>query len=419
MKKIIFSLILSSTFAISGVAQTSSLLPDWMELHSKMVRQAKGISHVAYSRHFAYTAIACYESVVGGNTSYIPIANQLNGSPVMPARPGGEVYWPAALNAAYADMLRHFYSSFGNCKATIDSMEEDKRYQFTRLGASSGDLDKSAQYGRAISAAVLKWAGGDGSEMNNKKQYAPSKGDGVWIPNPTAAAPFWYENRSMTKDLFSVYLLTPPVYSGEKATDFYKMANEVYSVSKEGDTEKKAIALFWDDSPNGQYMTVFGHWTSILSQLIRKHNFSMMKAAEAYARMTIAMYDACLLVWKGKYQYNVVRPITYIQQHINKQWTPLISTPTHPEFPAAHATLSNAAAIALCVSFGENCSVIDNSYMDIGMKERSFLTLQDAAREAGMSRLYGGIHYRYSIEQGLLLGGAAAKHADAMVKYKR
>src|SRR5215207_2024881 len=126
--------------------------------------------------------------------------------------------------------------------------------------------------------------------------------------------------------------------------------------------------------------------------------------------MTMAMHEASILAWKGKYQYNVVRPITYIQQHIDKEWTPLISTPPHPEFPAAHATLSNAAATALCSVFGEDCAVTDKSYVDIGMTQRSYPSLQAVAKEAGYSRLYGGIHYRYSIEQGFVLGELAAKN---------
>jgi hypothetical protein len=113
----------------------------------------------------------------------------------------------------------------------------------------------------------------------------------------------------------------------------------------------------------------------------------------------------------------VVRPVTYIQQHISKQWEPVIITPPHPEFPAAHATLSNAAAISLCSLFGDSCAVTDDSYTDIGLKERNYTSLQNVAKEAGMSRLYGGIHYRYSIEQGFALGERAAKHIDANVSF--
>jgi hypothetical protein len=95
----------------------------------------------------------------------------------------------------------------------------------------------------------------------------------------------------------------------------------------------------------------------------------------------------------------------------------LIATPAHPEFPAAHATISHAAAIALCKLFGENCSVTDKSYKDIGMPERTYASLQEVSKEAGFSRLYGGIHYRYSIEEGFVLGEQAAKYVDRLLRF--
>ena len=387
-----------------------------MELHCKMVRSAKGIAHVAYARHFAYSSIAAYESVVACDRSYRSLANQLDGLNNLPS-PKGNIFWPASLSAAYADMLRNFYSSFPACNALIDSMEQAMKKSFLVEKIAQKEIDKSSDYGKAIAKAIIQWSETDNA--NSVKEYIPLKGEGVWTPSTKPAAPFWAENRAMTNNLFSVYSLTQPVYSTDTSKNFYKMANEVYTTSVNLTPEQKATALYWDDSPNGKYMTAFGHWTSITGSLIKQRHLSLIKAAEAYAKMNIAMYEASILAWKGKYQYNVLRPISYIQQTINKQWAPLIATPPHPEFPAAHATISNAAAIALCSLFGEICSVTDNSYIDIGMKERSYASLQDVAKEAGISRLYGGIHYRYSIEQGFVLGTAAAKHVDETIHFRK
>lgn len=410
MKKIFIACMMALA-TCTGFAQTSStILTNWMDLHSRMVRASKGaVSHVAYSRHFSYAAIAAYESIVATDPAYRSLSGQLNGLAALPRARKGQLYAPASLNAAYAEVLRKYYGSFGTCKATIDSMEAAQQLSFAKVN------EQSVAYGRAVAAAVLQWAEQDLSESKNV--YTPLTGQGVWQPTSTAAVPFWAEKRSFTKDIFSVYSLKQPVYAPDTDGMFYKMANEVYTTSVNLTPEQKAIALHWDDAPNGQYMSVFGHWTYILSGLIKKHQLPLLKAAEAYARMTISMHEAGILAWKGKYQYNVVRPITFINQHINKDWKPLISTPPHPEFPAAHATLSNAAAVALCAMFGEACAVVDNSYIDIGMSERSFASLREAAKEAGMSRLYGGIHYRYSIEQGFVLGEAVAKYADRTIRF--
>jgi len=422
MKKIKFLLVLTLATATVSFAQQRTkeippgILTGWMELHCKMVRSAKGIAHVAYSRHFVYTAIAAYESVMHGNRLYRSLGNQLNGLSNLPA-PKEKIAWAASLNAAYADMLRNFYGSFPACNSRIDSMEQAQQKKLLANKLVQKDMDRSAEYGKAIAKIIIQWSETDNS--NSTKEYIPLKGEGVWIPSGKPAAPFWAENRTMTKDLFSVCSLTAPFYSADTSMDFYKMANEVYTVSIALSPSERATALYWDDSPDGKYMTVYGHWTSILCGLIKQRHLSLTEATEAYAKMSIAMYEASILAWKDKYQYNVMRPITYIQQHINKPWMPLISTPPHPEFPAAHATLSNAAATALRSLFGRQCSVTDNSYVGIGMKERSYASLQDVAKEAGISRLYGGIHYRYSIEQGLVLGAAAAKHVNEFLHFRK
>jgi hypothetical protein len=413
MKKLIITNILATAILFAGHAQktkvpSSDLLTNWMIFHSKMVRNATGIAHVAYSRHFAYSAIAAYESIVQSDASYRSLKEQLDGLVDLPSLPKGKLFYPASLNAAYASMLRNFYSSFGSCKAAIDSMESLQLGNFARQHVNKKTIENGVNYGKTVADAIIRWSETDNSSSN--KQYTPLKGEGLWAPSTAAAAPFWCENRTFTHDLLSFASFKQPVYSRDTASDFYKMAKEVYTTSLQLSPEQKATALYWDDSPNGQYLTVFGHWASIAAGLIRQHQCSLLKGAEAYAKMAIAMSEASVVAWKAKYQYNVLRPVTYIQRNIDQNWASLISTPPHPEFPAAHATLSNAAATALSSVFGEACNVTDNSYVDIGMKERSYPSLQQMAEEAGYSRLYGGIHYRYSIEQGFSIGAGAAKY---------
>ncbi|HYO22878.1 MAG TPA: vanadium-dependent haloperoxidase [Flavisolibacter sp.] len=415
MKKtgLIFLLAIFACNVFGQKSVSSNLLTAWMDLHCKMVRMAKEIPHVAYSRHFSYTAIAVYESIVGSDSSYRSLAGQLNDLDRLPS-PNGTIFWCGSLNAAYATMLRNFYGPFEGCTAAIDSMESAQHREFLQQGISGAQLDKSSAYGKEVATAVIVWAGEDRS--NTDKQYTSLTGEGVWTPATKAAAPFWSENRPLTKGL-PPFSWKQPVYSKDTGSIFYRMAKEVYTTTSNLTPEQKTIALFWDDSPDGKYMTVYGHWTAILSALVKEHGLALLKGAEAYVRMTIAMHDASILAWKGKYQFHVVRPITYIQQYIDGHWKPLITTPPHPEFPAAHATLSNAAAVALSSLFGEACAIADGSYTDIGMKQRHYPSLREAAREAGMSRLYGGIHYRYSIEQGFLAGAAVAKHINEAVSF--
>jgi hypothetical protein len=89
-------------------------------------------------------------------------------------------------------------------------------------------------------------------------------------------------------------------------------------------------------------------------------------------------------------------------------WKSLIITPNHPEYPAAHATVSTAAATALSDALGQSVSFTDHTYDDIGFQPRSFISFEEAANEAGRSRLYGGIHYTPSIDAGHVLGKKTA-----------
>jgi PAP2 superfamily len=416
MKKL-FILFRIQVICFAGLAQNSSaILTNWMVFHCRLVRQTKDIAHVAYVRHFCYAAIAAYESIVKSDSSYCSLSGQLNEIPQLPLLAQKKLFFPASLNTAYANVLRHFYDSFPHCKAAIDSMSEAQIKNFTKEQVPKQQLEQSNTYGKMIAAVVLQWAENDGA--NNKEEYIPLKGKDVWTPvNTVAAEPFWWRKRSLTKDLETVYLLQPPLYDNEKNSSFYQMANEVYTTSVDLTPAQKATALYWDDSPNGQYITVFGHWTSILAQLINHRQLPLIEAAMAYAKMTITLHEATILAWKGKYQYNIVRPVTYIQQYIAKGWAPLIATPPHPEFPAAHATFSNAAATALRTLFGDTCAITDNSYIVLGMPERKYASLQEAAKEAGLSRMYGGIHYRYSIDQGFVLGEKIARHVDKALHF--
>src|SRR5215213_3699363 len=107
MKKIVILVaLITSTAARAQKNKTysSDILTGWMNLHCKIVRSAKGIAHVAYSRHFAYTAIAAYETVVSSDASYHSLKSQLNGFTELPSPPKEKLFFPASLNAAYASM---------------------------------------------------------------------------------------------------------------------------------------------------------------------------------------------------------------------------------------------------------------------------------------------------------------------------
>lgn len=381
----------------------SRLITDWIGLHLRVIRNTTGVTHIAYSRHFAYTGIALYESLVKGAPQYKSVAGRLNGNVVMPVSPkGNAILYPAAANAAIASMLRFFYSAKPENIASIDSLEQAYFSKFSSIVDNHFDLAASVDLGKQNAAVIIAWANEDGSG-NANIPYTPL-GEGFWEPTPAANAsanmPGWGNNRTILPGSIAGTLPAPPLtFSRDAGTPFYTMAKEVYDVSQSLTETQKAIASFWDDAPNGKYVTAFGHWFSILKQVLEHEKTSLMKGAEAYLRLGVTMNDATISVWKAKYTYHQVRPVTYIRKYMGQgEWMPVISTPPHPEYSAAHGTISASAGFALESVFGKNHSFTDHTYDVIGMSPRNYSSFEAAGTEAGISRLYGGIHYRPSIE---------------------
>ena len=125
--------------------------------------------------------------------------------------------------------------------------------------------------------------------------------------------------------------------------------------------------------------------------------------------------DAFIACWATKYETNLLRPITYIRRVLDlPQWEPLLITPPFPEFPSGHSTQSAAAAAVLTAIFGENFAFDDETHVDDGLPVRSFPSFAAAAKEAAISRLYGGIHFREGVEAGLVQGACVGAHAAAL-----
>ncbi len=193
----------------------------------------------------------------------------------------------------------------------------------------------------------------------------------------------------------------PANYSEVPGSDFYNIVKKVYDVSKTLTNEQKMIALFWVDQGNGVGVTNHAHDFSLVTQALINQNSNLYKAAEAYAKGGIAEREAAIFCFRMKYQYNVMRPVTYIKKVIDPSWQPFIITPPHPEYPAAHAFVTGSVMEAVSTVLGNDVSITDHTYDFRGWTPRTFSTLIKAAEEAGISRLYGGIHYLPSIEMGL------------------
>ena len=127
---------------------------------------------------------------------------------------------------------------------------------------------------------------------------------------------------------------------------------------------------------------------------------TLSTTARVYALTAIALYDAFISCWDEKYRSNYIRPVTVINEFINHNWTPFLQTPPFPEYTSGHSTITRAAATVLSKTFGDHFSFQDTSDLRYIGLQRHFDSFVQAADEASISRVYGGIHYRVSVDAG-------------------
>jgi len=400
----------------------SKLISDWITAHLKTIRTAKILNH--HHRQTAYSAIALYEALVPGDRNYKPLAGQLNGyqSPDPPSDIS-KICWQSSANAAIADMFRFFYPQNPADRIRFDSLENAWMKSLRKEGYSEGSIRAGAQYGSAVADAVIKWCKTDGSDKISEPYTVPT-GLGLWEPTPPKfippVFPYMGRERTMVKGSIDNSLPPPPVaFSLDSLSLFYRMVDEVYRNSAKMNSAQKATGLYWDDFPDGKSITSGGHWATILKNIMDAGQLSLIEGAHLYAALFIATHDAGIGCFKAKYTYNTMRPVTYIQKYMkHPEWSPMIVTPPHPEYPAAHATISMAAATMLTSILGDTLSFTDNAYEYLGYKARRYKNLVEAAVEAGMSRFYGGIHYLPSIEAGFTQGQKIAENIAGKLVFR-
>ncbi|WP_210521824.1 vanadium-dependent haloperoxidase [Hymenobacter terricola] len=391
---------------------SGDVVTSWLTLQLKLALAAPG-GPVAAPRRYAYTSIALYEAVVPGLAGYQSIAPQLNGLAALPAvGPQLAYYWPACANAAAAAMSRDFYpTASAASKATIDSLEAVTTASYKDQPADV--LARSAAFGQQVAAAVSAWARTDGSD--DATPYTPPVGAGLWVPTAPAfapaTAPNWGRCRPLVLNSDAGADQGPPTpYSTNPASAYYAQAQEVYNIGQGLTAEQRTIAVFWATNS----------WHNVLRQVLATQKPSLDAAAVAFAQVSIAMSDAQVSLYKSKYLYNAVRPITYIRTVMGQPgWNTLIPTPAHPEYPAGHSVTSGAAAEALTLVFGPNYQYTDKPYNIAGVVPRPYNSFDEAATEAGTSRVYGGMHYRKTTEVSLLQGKTIARNIAEKLKFKK
>ncbi len=370
------------------------------------------------SRIYVYSNIAAYEALAVGNKEYKSLAGNLKELTPIPAPSDQEkVYLPLASGVAFAKVGEKLvYDQEKMANELADYLKDIKK-----LGIPSTIYNNSVAYGEKVAEHILAWAGTDGYlERSALPQYVLEEEAGKWKPTPPdympAIEPHWNTLRTFVINQSTQFPPAKPTpFNTQKNSQFYKETMEVYEAVNNLDKEKLEIAKFWDCNPNvshtkghlmffDQKISPGGHWVSIAGIAIKKQEVDLMKSAQILAMTTITLADAFISCWDEKYRSSLVRPETYINEYIDPKWKPVLQTPPFPEYTSGHSVISSAAAVMLTHIMGDNIAFQDSTEVQWGLPVRNFESFYEAADEAAISRLYGGIHYMPAIENGVSQG---------------
>ena len=293
------------------------------------------------------------------------------------------------------------------------------------------------------------WSDFSGYQPVNPPQPADVKDINHWQPLLVGGkaqhflVPHWPLVKSFALTSAKQFRPDPPYNMKDSPNEFKKQAQEIISISESLSDKEKVIAEYWEDGP-GSY-TPPGHWCEIAQFICEKEKYGNKDCIKLFFALTNAMLDSSIACWECKRRYDSVRPITAIHELYSgrrikawggpfkgivemdgKDWMPYqlstFVTPPFAEHVSVHSTISRAAAFILHSythkdSF-EGCFLVKkgSSNIEPGQTPSSDImldwpTLTAAVEEAGISRLFGGIHFRRANDLGQKLGGAVGKCA--------
>ncbi|MBX2876205.1 MAG: vanadium-dependent haloperoxidase [Saprospiraceae bacterium] len=385
------------------------------------------------SRIYAYPSIAAFEIAAKGDSTYQSLVGQLTDLDALPQPEADQEYcFPLASIHAFLSVGKELIFSVDSISAF-----QDKIYQeFEAVKMPKAVYRRSLAYGEEMAAAIMEWAKKDMyNETRTYPKFSILDEPARWQPTPPdykdGIEPHWREIRPFVIDSAQQFSPPPPTpYDMDEESLFYEELLEVYNALKEEKEERLAIAEFWDCNPyvshhTGHVMfatkkiTPGGHWIGISKLACEKKQTNFMQTIEAYALTSIALADAFISCWDEKYRSNLIRPETVINRYLDEDWAPALQTPPFPEYTSGHSVISRAAAIALTSLFGDDFAFDDTTEEEYGLPMRSFTSFKHASEEAAVSRLYGGIHYRPAIDNGVSQGEKVGSYIVANLKLKK
>lgn len=400
-------------------------LQDYITFTCKVAQTTDGFFPTQAARAYGYIGVAAYESVVYGIDPAYRLEGQLDGftEGSIPDPDTALPYnWSIACNAATAEMMRLMFDlnlSEEN-KNEINAMELANLAAFS-TGESEEVINRSKAYGTEVASAIFSISMTDGGYQSYldpfQLPYTVEVDDFCWAPtdveNLTPLSPYWMDNRTMIPGIAEASQPGDHIpFSTDPSSAFYGQAMDAYTQVTELNTdEHRMIAEYWADDPFAT-CTPAGHTFNIVNQLLGEANATLEKTAVGLGMMAVAENDAFISCWKTKYDYILVRPVTYIKAHIDENFETTIGTPPFPAYTSGHSAEIGAGVKILNHLFANangDYTFTDLSQLQYGFDARTYNNFYEMADECAQSRFYGGIHYEMDNSKGLDLGFAVGE----------
>jgi hypothetical protein len=347
---------------------------------------------------------------------------------VRTAAPNGASRAAAVVAAAYTALVGLFPSQqpaldarYTASLAVLSAECEQIGQSNESRGACAARIERGVTWGIEVARAVLGWRANDGFTAS----YPPFVGGtavGQWRPVPPATA-MSAQGLAFTDPfvLVSQAQFRPEPPRGLSSSTYTRDFNSVELLGrKTGSTrtdDQTALAPFWEGNASV-------HWNQAANQIARANDVSMADSNRLLALLNIAMADTAITVWSAKRHYGenslevTWRPATSIpladtdgnpETVPDPGWLPLVTTPSHPEYPAGHPSQNGAAATVLRAHFRDRQAF---TLTTSGQPSRTYASIAQARSDGNRARVWGGMHYPSTVEISDHLGEAIARYVN-------
>ncbi len=422
-----------NSFGLTNISDEGKIRENCLSIEHAYLKEAffltqntVGFTAAISGRAYGYITVGMYESMVDQIDELQTLEGQLN-EYVRPEIKARKINWMIVANETNYQLLSYFYRAMPPSNKKHLSALHDSIYLEFSAHEKKRSIERSKKYAKTMAEAIIAWSKKDGAddgfERNYPPDFEPETCISCWsrtFPGYlTAQVPFWGANRPMlvgSQNVAADLEIFP--FDTVPETEMYNEALSVLENSKKEDTEYEIIAEYWNDAA-GYSGTPSGHFFTIAQHVATQQNITLDKALELYVKLGVAVNEAFISSFGLKYKFNFIRPITYIQRYIDPNFNSRLASPPFPEFPSGHSFQSGAASEIMKSIFGDTITFTDytnSPRKDIDGSPRTYESFTEMSEEISISRFYGGIHFRKTLDISLSYGRKIGRYVSTVLK---